>query len=322
MADMAANYLWMCLSVIMLTISACTASLTPNDYGTVTNRMCYHMEKRKLSISHTHPMLYRDLGSFSEHPGANVFSCEWEVEGKELGLGVVAVIQRMRLRSEGQCIDHISFRESRAWDSGEHICGSMVFGIPANQDLYFLSPTTSPLLPPTPPTTPSPPPSNKSVLKHNPWRVHAMQGAVIDPLGELTTYVHVAKRPLDGEEPLLLAVAYTAFEVCDGSSKSSSLFHCGYGLCISSELVNDGVVNCPFGNCIDEGNCSLAKESEFAVQIFNRATSPYDPYLEDVGPSIVTIIGIIFIVVISFGLLLACAYYLRRRKDRQRSQEP
>ncbi|XP_046389095.1 uncharacterized protein LOC124157999 isoform X2 [Ischnura elegans] len=262
---MAAGHLLMCLSAIVLTILARPASLTQFDYGSVTNRVCYHLEMRKLSISFTRPLLYRELGGYGEYPGEwRSFSCQWRVDGKGSGLGVVAVIQRLRFRSEGHCIDHITFRESGARDSSRNICGSIVFGIPVNQDLNFMSATISPTLPPTPPTTPSPPPLNVFVLKHNPWRAHATQGAVIDPQGELMTYVHVANRPLNGDKRLLLTVAYTAFQVCDGSSVPSFLFHCGYGLCISWKLVNDGVVNCPFGNCIDEGNCSLAKESEFA----------------------------------------------------------
>ncbi|XP_046404652.1 uncharacterized protein LOC124170012 [Ischnura elegans] len=316
---MAASRLLMCLPALILTIFARPASLTYADYDIASDRVCSRMGKRELPISLTRPLLVREGGRLlGNWPGAHSFSCRWEVEAKGRGLGVVAVIQRLRLRVHEDCIDHIKFREDGTSDSNRHICGSMLFGIPVNRDLNFASPAVPPLLPPTPPTTA--PSTGLSLFMnifkstHNPWRVLASRGASVDPKGELKTYMYVANRALKGDDTLQLVVAYTAFQDCDGSRVPSTLFHCGYGLCISRLMVNDGVVNCPFGNCIDEGSCLQARESNLTAHILGHSTSQKDS--GGVAPGIAATSSVFAIaIIVTIG---ACVCFLLKRSRRQR----
>ncbi|XP_046404970.1 uncharacterized protein LOC124170302 [Ischnura elegans] len=262
---MVTSRLLMCLPAIILTIFARPAILTYTLYDIASDRVCTPMGRRGIVVTLTGPLLVKESGRLlGNWTGDHNFSCRWEVEARGRGVGVVAVIQRLRLREQEDCIDHVRFQEYGTSDSTEHICGSMLFGDPTNRDLNFPSPTIPPLLSTTPPTTP--PSSGPShFMNITKWRVLASRGAAIDPEGELKTYIYVANRAFEGDDTLQMVVAYTSFLECDGSSVPSSLFHCGYGLCISRLLVNDGVINCPFGNCLDEGSCEQAKQLHLTV---------------------------------------------------------
>ncbi|KAG8237284.1 hypothetical protein J437_LFUL015894 [Ladona fulva] len=129
-------------------------------------------------------------------------------------------------------------RESRV-DKGPQICGSVLFGILLDQNDTF--PSHAPPLDIM----------SEALDLKNDWASLSSFGSLIDIDGEIITKVHVAQTKLQLGEKI---------ELCRERVPEGS-FHCGYGLCISSTLVKDGVINCPFADCIDEGSCEEARHS-------------------------------------------------------------
>ncbi|XP_046404969.1 uncharacterized protein LOC124170301 [Ischnura elegans] len=84
-------------------------------------------------------------------------------------------------------------------------------------------------------------------------------GSWVSPDYVLTTDIHIHSQPsLEYEQELQFAIAYTGFQNCEDANITQPMFNCGYGVCILNIYVNDGVVNCPFGDCRDEGGCENA----------------------------------------------------------------
>ncbi|XP_071445656.1 uncharacterized protein [Hetaerina americana] len=296
--------------------------MTYVDYDIASDRVCSRLSKRELSISLTRPLLVREGGRLlGNWPGSHSFNCRWEVEAKGRGLGVVAVIQKLKFRSldEGECLDYVKFREDNMPQPYDRICGSMLFGIQVTRDLNFLiqQPTQ---LPPLRPTMQSSMFSGfLSIFRgsENPWKKFVSRGAVVDPRGELKTYVYVANKALKGDYSLDLVVAYSGFQECDGLRVPSTLFHCGLGLCISRQLVNDGVVNCPFGDCIDEGSCAEAKASNLTAHILGHSTSTKD--VSGVPPGIAATSSVFALtILVTIGV---CICFILRRNRQQRQEQ-
>ncbi|XP_071439819.1 uncharacterized protein [Hetaerina americana] len=273
---------------------------------------------------------------------------EMEAKGSASRMGVVSVVQRMAFRSQGDhCVDYIQtiYHEVKGIklkhkkkdkikkkvlkkvaktatgiklkrdaddddNSGPRICGDVLFGLHVDENETMPPPFAQPL----PPTAPLGGSILSTVLSDrlniNPYQTLVSDAAEVDPKGELKTHLHLSNRMLRIGEDINLRVVYTAYQECDGRSVPQSLFHCGYGLCISSALLNDGFVNCPFGDCIDETNCTNAKSANITAKIVRY--EPPEPSSSDSGG---TIGGLVTFIIISVLIAFCVIYCCRKRKE-------
>ncbi|XP_071452790.1 uncharacterized protein [Hetaerina americana] len=190
----------------------------------------------------------------SSFPGANNFDCRTTVFSKTKGTGIIAMIQKLEFRKVSEtCRDYVRFAE----DPTDR-CGDILTGLKLAK---------SGKLPPPPEFISAYSGLFTSHLSINMEHIPGMSvvdsrkrfaspGAVVTPSYSLNTDIHVHAQPaLEYEDELLLIMAYTGFQDCEDTKFRGQMFNCGYGVCILDIFVNDGVVNCPFGDCRDEGGC-------------------------------------------------------------------
>lgn len=177
--------------------------------------------------------------------GKHEFSCKFEVKAN-FEAGLFAVIQKMSFRKDsesGECIDYIQFRHSR-----RNVITKI---LPINVDI--------------------------SIKKKDGWgqkhcgKVNAFQegitdttdsgnntrlapNAFLDEDGRIEVQIVIARMKPDN--PLYLELAFTSYKNCF-SGDLGSYKVCGQNKCIWKEYFNDGIVNCPFPNCVDEGGCDI-----------------------------------------------------------------
>ncbi|XP_046387821.1 uncharacterized protein LOC124157275 [Ischnura elegans] len=195
--------------------------------------------------------------------GFTHFSCRHVINPLTSNTGIIAVIQAMKLRTRfDRCFDHVQLQGGPF-----NACGDMAFGLRRSENGT---------LPPPPefisafsgPFTVS---SSDSIGKE----VVSPGSGVRPPLQGLQTDVHVNSEHTS-KENLQLLIAYTGFRTCE-NALSENMFNCGYGVCILNIFVNDGVVNCPFGDCTDEGGCENAMQTSPLMKGENNATEVTTP---------------------------------------------
>ncbi|XP_046387820.1 uncharacterized protein LOC124157274 [Ischnura elegans] len=197
--------------------------------------------------------------------GRSHFSCSYYMRPLTFNSGIIAVIQAMKLRTRsGKCFDRVKF-EGGWWNGA---CGDIAFGMERSKDGTL----------PPPPAFISAFPGLFTILfsQDSIRKGFVSPGSAVQPsYHNLTTNVFV-NETLTNEEDLHLLIAYTGFRSCE-NALSKNMFNCGYGVCILNIFVNDGVVNCPFGDCRDEGGCENAMQTSPLMKGANNATEVVNP---------------------------------------------
>lgn len=179
--------------------------------------------------------------------GKHKFNCKFEVKAT-FEAGLFAVIQKMNFRQiadSGECLDFIQFRHSKrppitdilsinfdpsfkkndGW--GRKHCGkvnALREGITGSEDS-----------------------GNNSQLAPNTF---------LDENGRIEVQIVIAPVKPDPDDPLSLVLAFTSYKNCFSGDLGAYKL-CGQNKCIWKEYFNDGIVNCPFPNCVDEGGCDV-----------------------------------------------------------------
>ncbi|XP_046408164.1 uncharacterized protein LOC124172737 [Ischnura elegans] len=278
---------------------------TYHSHDVTSDTVCNRYHKRELQVYMSDPVILETRPESAHMLTLGLsLSCTFEMEAKGFyTTGVVSVVQSMNFRSHGDnCLDYMQTiyededndmklkrkkskkkkilkkvvkaavlsRRRRDTDDedgrGPRICGRVLFGLQVDENETLPPPFADPL----PPTKP-----DQGVLSSlfwdapNPYQSLVSDAAEVDHKGEIKTRLHISNRMLRQNEDVNLKVVYTAYQECDGRRVPESLFHCGYGLCISRSLVNDGLVNCPFGDCADEVDCASAKEANIIAKVLH-----------------------------------------------------
>ncbi|XP_071453005.1 uncharacterized protein [Hetaerina americana] len=196
-------------------------------------------------------------------PGSKTFDCRTTVFSKTKHTGIIAVIQKLKLRKvSDSCRDYVRFAEDP-----EDRCGDFLAGLKLTKSRMIPSPPDfisaySGLFVKDLSLYMEKIPGESSVDTRKRF---VSPGAVVVPQYTLNADIHVHSLPeLEDGVELQLIMSYTGFQDCEDTKFSGQMFNCGYGVCILNIFVNDGVVNCPFGDCRDEGSClSVVQASSF-----------------------------------------------------------
>ncbi|XP_046395186.1 uncharacterized protein LOC124162639 [Ischnura elegans] len=247
----------MLVPLLFATIIAATtaeySAIVPKHYDFQEKPSCV----RRLDVFLDRSVLHRYSKDFlASWPGNTNFDCKTYVQSKTSNTGIIAVIQNLKFRAKSEaCKDFMTF----SVDPRQR-CGDISFGLKRSKSGRL------------------PPPSEfisafSGLFTRNPSIYMENQGSTsIDsrkrflsfgswasPDYVFTTDIHIHSQPsLEYEEDLQFAIAYTGFQNCEDTNITQPMFNCGYGVCILNIYVNDGVVNCPFGDCRDEGGCENA----------------------------------------------------------------
>ncbi|XP_071446460.1 uncharacterized protein [Hetaerina americana] len=198
----------------------------------IRNIICDTLKDTDIILSYDHSVILKYSLDNKGHDFRPSFYCKYKVLARESNMGIIAIVQKMRFRqfSEEICIDYLKLKID-----GLPTCGNILFGKTVNKDGNISS-------------------TYENYIRNKYWT----QGTHIQEDHTLETEMSLNNHRPQINDTLEMEVAYTGFRRCyEGSS--SEWFDCGHNVCIKSTLINDGIVNCPFGDCRDEGNCEYAR---------------------------------------------------------------
>ncbi|XP_046390387.1 uncharacterized protein LOC124158980 [Ischnura elegans] len=219
------------LSMLCLLPSMCRSNLTYRKYD-IRNNICDTLKDTDIILSYDHAVILKyslDSKGLDYRPS---FYCRYKVLSRESNMGIIAIVQKMKFRklSEEMCIDYLKIKID-----GLPTCGHILFGKTVDKNGNITS-------------------TYENYIRNKYWT----QGTHIQGDNTLETEMSLNNHRPQINDTLEMEVAYTGFRRCY-EGESSEWFDCGHNVCIKSSLVNDGIVNCPFGDCRDEGNCELAR---------------------------------------------------------------
>ncbi|XP_023710831.1 uncharacterized protein LOC111866274 [Cryptotermes secundus] len=214
-------------NVIMLCfLNVC---LSYEHYALSSDRICSLVgKKRKIKLKEKaeSAVIIKETRSFDDWQGIVEYRCRFEVISEDED-GVIAVIQNLSFRfDESGCIDYIQFKRKDGSKSRKY-CGQIHSFRQTQEDVEVLEEDI---------------------------------GTVLDPGGELDTYIYVANIKLKPNEKLDLELVYTSYRAClRRHSTYQSCVPYASDVCIWRGLFNDSYVNCHM-NCFDEGSCFKSQD--------------------------------------------------------------
>ncbi|KAK7602542.1 hypothetical protein V9T40_008131 [Parthenolecanium corni] len=242
------------LPVVILQAHVSNSALY-TTYSIEADRTCTinGLQPRVLKVSSKSGAIVEENSYFDRHSlsGKYPYKCSFIVDANS-NLGIIAVIQEMKLRRDEdthECIDYVQFRhsnyitvpfvdisvqhkEERPW--GAKICGKVDAKKPDISSFNIADATKEKMLP----------------------------SAFVDREGKIDVRIYVANVTRSADTELDLKIAFTAYQPC--SDVSSPLYKkCSTPICIWHEYFNDGILNCPYTTCADEGGCQLYVEAGF-----------------------------------------------------------
>lgn len=226
---------------LLVIFSLVTSSLEYKEYKLEYGDLCSPITKRKFRLT-------KDEGSalivtqsrLQDHfLEWNVnFNCKFEVQTAfPRNGGIIAVIQYLNFRKNyatDECIDFIQFRPKDG-PLSEKFCGTINATVAMN--------------------------------KHDvdPTKQLAYEASFIDYRGEMNVYISISKKPLEHNENSNLKVVFTSYKHCIKGHSTDLLLPCSDKLatfCIYKDFFKDGIVNCPYIGCTDEGGCIVNESLE------------------------------------------------------------
>ncbi|XP_046408278.1 uncharacterized protein LOC124172828 [Ischnura elegans] len=229
------------------------------DFQEISRHVCYHhVDRRGLFLDRGLLLNYSTSFLKSAIDRLITLNCQNQMISLTTNSGIVAVVQALKTRhAPSGCLDKLEF-------GGETICGEYVFG---------LNRTSNATLPPPPKFI-----SAFSGLflggksESNDYKTRFLSpGSWVSSRHTLESDITLSNHHEGKDDDLKLLIAYTGYQNCENAT-SKRMFNCGFGVCILNMFVNDGVVNCPFGDCRDEGGCENAMRTSPLVNGVNNAT--------------------------------------------------
>ncbi|XP_030758481.1 uncharacterized protein LOC115884123 [Sitophilus oryzae] len=168
-------------------------------------------------------------------------SCSFEVESIYSNGGVIAVIQNINLRkneSNGECIDYIQIRVQNKFT--RRFCGNF---------------------------------NATSVMNQNENGEISSINSAMNKNGELDVTIFIDKEPLAYNTRTEFSVVFTSFKECSYLNyKHYKLEQCNEReeVCIKTHFFMDGLINCPYYGCTDEGKCLLSSNIESKGSVGDR----------------------------------------------------
>ncbi|CAH0382603.1 unnamed protein product [Bemisia tabaci] len=196
----------------------------------------YAFKPKNILIGHKDKpaLILSEKSYFDSWPGTRPFNCNFHVFVHNQGL--FAVIQNMYLRRNAttkECIDYIQFKQSKQqfpinlqFEREQHNWGPKYCGRIIATDIMMEQPDSD-----------------------------IAPNAYIANEGSIAVKIHITPKQVLDNETLTLEIAFTPYSIC--RYDNNAVKNCGENMCISQKYVTDGVVNCPFIDCRDEGTCVL-----------------------------------------------------------------
>lgn len=205
------------------------------------------------------------LGDHSLRWSANV-NCNFRLIPTTKHDGIIAVIQELSFRrneSTGECIDYVQFKTPKGRPS-EKICGEV---------------------------------NAKQIMNMQPksFDTQAKNTFINNHSGQLDVFVYISKTALQPDEDTKINIIFTLFHFCVQVPMDYEPCLDTREICIQKDYFYDGVINCPFFGCVDEGGCSemiLTNSSIGNKVLIGSATS------------------LVFI----FIIFIACLYICRKQR--------
>ncbi|XP_065155278.1 uncharacterized protein [Atheta coriaria] len=216
------------------------------------------------------------------------YKCSFDIKSRGIisslldePVGIFAVVQSMNLRRDAithECIDYIQFKDSRGRTS-LRLCGDL--NAQYAMDGKFDS-------------------SDEDSDESDAPDLFGYHDEVSfltfdDPYGLLTVYIYIDSKPLERGEHTDFTLAFTGYKHCRNSGYKSCDFD--KSKCIYEAFFQDGVVNCPYYDCLDEGGCKMLKP----IDVDKPLT---------IGSHI--LIGSATSLVVSFIVFVLCLYSCRK----------
>lgn len=199
------------------------------------HKLCSPITNRKIKLeTESSSGLIVSLGRLKDHSWAweKNFICSFKVQTRS-HLGLFIVIQNIVFRknlSTDECIDYVQYKRSDGSTSKKY-CGRLNAAL--GMDRIFAPDVYATELAPT-------------------------VNSFIDPTGIVDVNIYISREALKAYEEMELEIAFTTFSYCYISSKDQNQ-QCNSKFkehCIYKGFFNDGYVNCPYPDCVDEGGCS------------------------------------------------------------------
>ncbi|XP_063225012.1 uncharacterized protein LOC134532497 [Bacillus rossius redtenbacheri] len=256
-------------------------SMTYTELTIESDKVCSNLvKKRKLKLHRNEQsgIIVKETRYFDTWSGQYEFECNFLVKGDHND-GVIAVIQKLSLRKEDnesaenfdECLDFVQFRRDDGTKSVKY-CGKMSAFSETSGDQDVTAEAR-----PEEPTT----------------MLELSQNAFYDPGGQLEVKIYIKNKHLLPFQTIDLVIAFTSYTPCYKRVRNYS--SCGTDMCVWDGFFQDGVVNCPFSNCLDEGGL---------------CRSP--PAVSKRGLSSKVTVGAIATIFLAFLLFFVCLWLVRR----------
>ncbi|KAF5272146.1 hypothetical protein FQA39_LY01228 [Lamprigera yunnana] len=208
----------------LINLSSSYKTMTVDDH-----KLCSPVTTRKIRLeTELLSALKISIGRLKEHSWQweKNFHCTFKVQTFQSNLGLFIVIQNIAFRKNfttNECIDYIQYRRSDGTVSKKY-CDTMQAALGMDQfDETELTPTSN---------------------------------SFIDQTGSVEVTVHISREPLVFYE-MELDVVFTTYSYCYIPKATNRACNAEYKeYCIYKGFFGDGVINCPYPECVDEGGCS------------------------------------------------------------------
>lgn len=262
-----------CIYLILIIKTVNTELWAYKTYSLEEPDLCHSLTRKKAKLGGSNPSaIIIQQKRLNYHP----IDCHtdsffrFEITTAEKETGIFAVIQHLVLRkneSTDECIDYVQFKRLDG-STSRKFCGR--FNAALTMDRIFIP--------------------EQADMHGVAWL-----NTFIDLHGALEVYIFLSKDSLRKEAEMDLNLVLTSYRECANAPRYYKACIDNFS-CISEDYFDDGIINCPYLNCVDENGCAFEDKDDIKRKPLGNKV----------------LIGYVTSLVLMFGLFIVCVYICRK----------